>query len=333
MDSAISFAPAFLVFPHMNRIGFLRPFGLILAALVLPAASQEVAPDTSSLRITLHPYETAYLQDEPIYLKATFTNLSHDSARIPAQLFEITGNDIFYFEILNEKGDKVGGTRLGFLDLRPVPWDTSRELKPRKTYSFRLFLNPSTGFGLTWGQPGVYTVKAHYESGKAASSYVTALSANAEPRTLMIRNPDGSEIQPHLLYKVIADVNTPNLQIRKEACKALLRQYPNSRYAKYALLQLAGIEEYEKRPYPPENYKTALQLYKKATDRYQPFGGTADAIRAISWLFIKTDRFDEAERYLERAQKSPALLDGDRMELEGYLQDLKNGSYRIAYPR
>lgn len=278
------------------------------------------AKDPPPLEISLSIDQETFLVEEPFPVTVTLKNVSPDLAYLAPELD--LGADFLGIECLTPWGQA----------LRYKPWvttslafhdhDLGRILAAGDSFSQRLDLTRTMGAGgsvvCTLQQPGGYTLRATYEFNVSPQTLPDLQMPRivSRPVSFQVVSPEGQDAQARqLLYHTKVLSVWGSLPEQQAPYEAILAQYPDSAYAKYALWFLAqhhGHVLYKQ-------YDQALAEYQRLLTIYPDFPFRDEVYLSMGRCYFHQRRYEEARKVLDELAAVTPFNSSVQLKIQGWL--------------
>jgi hypothetical protein len=309
-----------------------------LSVLVSLAGDQK----RDALRVTLHLNERKYLLHEPMAAVVTLENDGTETIHIPKEVDSL-GEQYVTFDILNEKNERIGYVPTEQADAKFYPSDyRGIPLDPGEKYSVWFDLTWQEAGGrtdLVWKRPGTYRVTARYQYRSGLPEIVTRISGSSAAVEALVVDPTGKDKEAHDLLSEGAKPylwNSSEAQTRNYA--RLIRQWPESGYAKYARCFLAQKADIQARMngLDQKSVNAAVKAWLDASRDEPPHAYTYFNQEGAASLLFEAKRYGESAPIWRKLLADREYPDSRRLKAKETLEKMgisANQLLSIGSPR
>lgn len=276
--------------------------GIGLQCARAPARGDDQPP----LDISLAFDQNTYLVEEPVAATVTLMNVTTRPVHLCPELDLSTG--FLGIEYLTPSGASVRYKPKVTADLLFRDKDPGRVLPPGDSFSQRLNLTRTMDQGnavvCTLQDAGAYTFRASYEF-KLSPERLPDLQMPrvvSKPVALRVIAPEGKDAQAHqLLIRTKIRSVWGLSRDQQSAYEAILAQYPDSTYAKYALWYLAQCHRVQCELHGEKALGEKVVLeYQKILVTYPDFPFKDSVYLGIGTFYLNQRRYEEARQAFQR---------------------------------
>jgi hypothetical protein len=281
----------------------------------------EINVDSEGLGLNVELPQTEFLLQEPLLVTVRVINMRPYPVVIPAHL----GTDMGLIKY--EISDLATGEKVGYKPTCYIWFDwggyRGTEIQPGGSYSHQEDL----GFTAT-AREGTYSVEAFYEWHDAR--FDVPLVRSSVAGVFKVRAPTGVDAEAFRLLQKINGYGGSVWSLRPEYLgiyDQVLRDYPGSRYAKWAEVWMALYWTCRE-----GRRDEAIAAWRRVLTDYPPFGYTGFALLQLMDIYYGNIEFHRKQRDLEAARRvaleilgSPLVADNHKERARYFLEDLEAG--------
>ncbi|MBW3624042.1 MAG: hypothetical protein KY468_11600 [Armatimonadetes bacterium] len=307
--------------------GTIIRFSLIVVFLSLRSASDAHGSSSEAnlskpvIQIKLEPYVAHLLQNEPFIIRTILRNVSDHSIRIPGTLDP--SDEVQTYEIDDEDKKRVGFDPRVLKHLSYPPDYQGILLKPGSTYTIWTDLTWTTLDRELIDKPQRFTVKAYYKWEDQVALSITKTTAESPVITITVEPPKGVDLNAFERLNEVPELTLANLQLREKHYRTVMALYPESRYAKYAHVNLAGtLSSIALFPIESSKFIVAAKEWNNVSTQHKHFGFTDYAREREAWCLYQGDKKEEALKKYHQLLLDPAFPDSRKWSIGFIIRDM-----------